>query len=98
MYASTTCIMDEMRGLDKPVSNGFIGGVMAGVVLGTKTHNPGKVASYGFLFGLLGAATRFITVNGFIEHNPQKQYDELNKSITMGDIRHLDPFTTSHKN
>jgi len=99
MFASTTCIMDEMRGHDKPVSNGFIGGAMAGMVLGTKSHSMGKVASLGFLFGLGGAALRFYAVDGFIDYDVQARYNDLNKSLNMGAIRHLDPYQTgSQKN
>jgi hypothetical protein len=89
MYASTTCMMDEVRGRHRPVSNGFIGGAVAGAVLGTKTHNLGKVASYAFLFGMAGGFARLCAVGMFVRYNPKGDLEDLNKTIVMSELRHL---------
>lgn len=39
MFASTTCLMDNTRGKDSPISNAFIGGLAAGVVVGAKCES-----------------------------------------------------------
>lgn len=39
MFASTTCLMDNTRGKDSPISNAFIGGLAAGVVVGSKCES-----------------------------------------------------------
>jgi len=91
MFASTTCLMDEARGRQYPVSNGFIGGAMAGVALGCKSHQMGKVATYGMMFGLLGAVGRLIATNGMITLDPRDQLNEVSTSLHMSELHHLAP-------
>jgi len=91
MFASTTCLMDEARGRQYPVSNGFIGGAMAGAALGCRSHQMGKIATYGMLFGLLGAAGRLIATNGMITLEQRDQLDQVSASLHMSDLRHLAP-------
>jgi hypothetical protein len=91
VYASTTCFLDESRGRLYPVSNGFIGGALAGAALGCRSHQLGKIASYGFLFGLLGGAARLVATNGMVNINPQDNLAHINNTLYMNDLRHLDP-------
>jgi len=91
VYASTTCMLDESRGRQYPVSNGFIGGALAGAALGCRSHQLGKIASYGFLGGLAGGAARLIVTNGMLNINPQDKLDEVNKTLFMNDLNHLKP-------
>jgi hypothetical protein len=91
VFASTTCFMDEARGRQYPVSNGFIGGALAGAALGCRSHQLGKIASYGFLFGLLGGAARLTVTNGMLNINSQDKLDEVNSTLFMNDLRHLAP-------
>lgn len=93
MFASTTCMMDEVRGRHRPVSNGFIGGAVAGAVLGTKTHHPGKVVSYAFLFGMAGGFARLCAVNMFVNYNPKRDLEDIHKTLVMSELRHLAPPT-----
>jgi hypothetical protein len=91
MFASTTCLMDDMRGRDKPTSNGFIGGAMAGLVLGSKGHSPSKALYYAGVLGLVGAAARFAATGGLLIYNPEVKLRESSKTLYLSDIRHLDP-------
>jgi len=91
VFASTTCLLDETRGRQYPVSNGFMGGVLAGAALGCRSHQLGKVASYGFLGGLLGGAARLVVTNGMLNINSQDQLNQINSSLYMNDLRHLAP-------
>jgi len=88
-FASTTCLLDSMRGRDQIVSNGFLGGVVAGVALGTKTHSPGKVAKYAFGLGLLGGFARMCAINGYYRYSPKEHLEMLNKSVPMSEVRRL---------
>jgi len=97
-FASMTCIMDEVRGLDNPVSNGFIGGAMAGMVLGTRSHNPGRVVMLGFILGVIGAGIRFGAVNRITEDHHKAYYEIVSNNLPIQEIRHTDPFTPSQKN
>jgi len=94
-FASTTCLLDGMRGRDNIVSNGVLGGAMAGVALGTKTHSPGKVAKFAFLLGLVGGFARLCAVNGYYRYDAKEHLDMLHKSISMEEVRHLAPTTES---
>ena len=90
MYGATTCMMDQMRGKDKPLSNGLIGGAVAGAVLGTKSHNPAKITSYAVMFGILGFAARFMATNGLMNDlSVQKDYDRLHREVVISDMKHL---------
>ena len=91
MYGATTCLMDEMRGKDKPFSNALLGGAAAGAVLGTRTHSPGKIASYAVMCGILGLAARMIATNGLIRETPADRYNVLHQEVIISDIGHLSP-------
>jgi hypothetical protein len=91
MYASMTCLMDEARGRDKPISNGFLGGAVAGAVLATRTHSAGKMASYAVGFGLLGMFGRVVGTNLFIRPDTEYTFDQLHESINIAEMRHLAP-------
>jgi len=90
-FASTTCLLDSMRGKDKIVSNGILGGTMAGIALGTKSHSPGKMAKYALILGLLGGIARLGSVNGYYRYSPQEHLEMLNKSTPMSEVRRLAP-------
>lgn len=90
-FASTTCLLDSMRGRDKIVSNGILGGAMAGIALGTKTHSPGKLAKYGLYLGLLGGFARLCAVNGYYRYSPEQHLEMLSKSLPMSDVKRLAP-------
>jgi len=90
-FASTTCLLDSMRGRENVVSNGFLGGAMAGVALGTRTQSSGKVAKYAFMLGLIGGAARFGAVNGYYRYDPKVHLEMLNNDIPMSEVRRLAP-------
>jgi len=91
VFASVTCLMDDLRGREKATSNGLIGGAVAGLVLSTKSLNPGKAASYAFMFGLAGAVGRFAATKSLGKYDPEKKMKELHNSIYLSDMRHLEP-------
>jgi len=88
-FGLTTSILDEVRGKDKPISNAFLGGGVAGLVLACTTHSPYKVAHRTFLFAALGAFTRFIVMNCGYVYDPQAQLDRINNSLYMSNLEHL---------
>jgi len=90
-FAATTCLLDDLRGRDKIVTNGILGGAMAGVALGTKTHSPGKVAKYAFMVGMLGGFARLCAVNGYYRYDPKEHLEMLHKSTPMTEVRRLAP-------
>jgi hypothetical protein len=91
VFASTTCIMDNTRGKDSPISNAFIGGLAAGVVVGAKSHKPWVGLQLGLLFGTAGAVLRCFAVGAIMRENPQADLDHLNQTLYMSDIKHLAP-------
>lgn len=91
VFASTTCLMDNTRGKDSPISNAFIGGLAAGVVVGAKSHNPWMGLRLGLAFGTVGAAVRCFAVGAIMRPVPEAELDRLNKTLYMSDIKHLAP-------
>jgi hypothetical protein len=94
VYGSTTCLLDGKRGKDKPLTNSLIGGCIAGLALGTKSHNPGTMVAFGAGFGVLAFVARAAFV-GFYWHDEQGELEALNKELNMKRIAHLAPQQTA---
>jgi len=90
-FASTTCLLDDIRGRKYQVSNAALGGALAGAVLGTKTHSPGKVVKYAFMLGLLGGFARACAVNGYVIYDQKARLEDINKTLFTADLQHLTP-------
>jgi len=90
-FASTTCLLDDIRGRKYQVSNAIMGGAMSGAVLGTMTHCPRKLVKYSFMLALLGGAARFCAVGAYVEYDPKARLGDINKTLYMSDLKHLAP-------
>jgi len=90
-FGATTSMMDDIRGKDKQFSNAFIGGAVAGLVLGCVKHSPTLAMRHAVVFGTLGALARFLSMNCMYVYDPKAELERLNESLYMSNLEHLKP-------
>lgn len=93
VFGATTCMLDNMRGKGKPLSNGMIGGFIGGFCAGTRFHEPKWSLILGSTGALLGFFSRLFGSHFMIDDR-KILLDQINKTLDMKKLEHLAP--TSH--
>jgi len=96
-FGATTCMIDDLRGKDKPFSNAFLGGAAAGLVLACAKQHPIKIAERAFVLGVLAAFARFLTMNCTMVYDPKAELERVNNSLYMSNLEHLKPPSMQQK-
>lgn len=91
VFGATTCMLDNVRGKDKALSNALIGGFCGGFCGGTRVHEPKYSLILGSSMAVLAFGARLMSTN-FMMDDRAIQLQQVNETLDMRKIAHLDPY------
>lgn len=90
LFGATTCMLDNVRGKDKPFGNAIIGGFVGGFCAGARAHEPRWSLIWGFSGALMGFFARLFGTQFMLDDRKQC-LEHINKTLDMKKIAHLAP-------